>query len=36
MCKFCYYIDMENEINSWYGYSTENGFGNIYDNLNKI
>ena len=35
MCKFCYYIDMRNELNSWYGYSTEDGFGSIYNNLNK-
>ena len=36
MCKFCYYIYMRNELNSWYGYSTEDGFGSIYNNLNKI
>ena len=36
MCKFCYYIDMRNEIQSWFGQSTENDFGSIYNNLNKI
>jgi hypothetical protein len=29
---------METEVvnNSWFGYSAENGFGSIYNNLNKI